>query len=257
MKINKILKLKNNKYKITIDNEVITTNDNVILENGLLFKKEIDKTLYKKILSDTLFYDNYNDILKFVMKKVRSKKEIIEYINKFNFSSDNRKKIIDKLNDAHLIDDAKYASSYINDKLNLSKYGIDKIKKDLLLNNISINIIDSEISKIENTKELEKLEKLILKKINSNHKYSNNYLKQKILNEMLTLGYKKDDIINILSTNLKDDNNILESEYNKNYNKLKQKYSGVELNNKIKYKLISKGFKVDEINTLLQKKAEE
>lgn len=257
MKINKIIKLKNNKYKIIINNDIIVTNDNVILENGLLFKKEIDKFLYEKILDDTLFYDTYDNILKYVTKKIRPKKEILEYINKFKLSEEKQQKIIDKLNTVHLIDDAKYARAYINDKLNLSKYGIDKIKKDLVKNNISIDIINSELNKVENNKEIEKLEKLIIKKINSNHKYSNNYLKQKILNEMIILGYKKDEIICILDSNLKSDNNILEQEYNKIYNKLKLKYIGSELNNKIKQKLFAKGFSLDEINIIMQKKAEE
>ena len=43
MLITKIEKLKNNKYKIIIDDEKIITFDNVILDNNLLYKKVIDK----------------------------------------------------------------------------------------------------------------------------------------------------------------------------------------------------------------------
>ena len=50
MKIEKIQKLKNNKYKIKLDSgDIINTYDDVILNNSLLFNKEIDLELLNKI----------------------------------------------------------------------------------------------------------------------------------------------------------------------------------------------------------------
>ena len=46
MLIEKIEKLKNNKYNIYINGEKITTYDNIILENNILYKKQIDNDLY-------------------------------------------------------------------------------------------------------------------------------------------------------------------------------------------------------------------
>ena len=73
---------------------------------------------------------------------------------------------------------------------------------------------------------------------------------------MINLGYNKEDILNILELNLSCDNKILENEFNKVYGKLKNKYSGYELENKIKQKLIQKGFSVGDINILLEKTEE-
>ncbi|MCI9585330.1 MAG: hypothetical protein HFH45_01685, partial [Bacilli bacterium] len=53
MKIEKIKKT-GSKYKITLDNgEVINTYDDVILENNLLYDKNIDSDLFNKINNDT------------------------------------------------------------------------------------------------------------------------------------------------------------------------------------------------------------
>ena len=61
MKIEKIQKLKNNKYKIKLDSgDIINTYDDVILNNSLLFNKEIDLELLNKINNETLYYDCYN-----------------------------------------------------------------------------------------------------------------------------------------------------------------------------------------------------
>jgi len=257
MQINKIIKMKDNKYKVIIDGESIVTYDNVILENELIYKKTIDNNLYKKILLDTSYYDIYNKTVKYILKRRRSEKEIRKYLNKFDINNNDVESIIVKLKDIRLIDDREYCKAYINDKLYLSKEGINKIKEDLIGEDISIEIIEEELNNIEEYLFNERLEKLIIKKINSNKKYSNSYLKQKILSEMFNLGYDKEIILNILESNLNSDDNILEQEFNKVYDKLKVKYSGYELENKVKQKLIQKGFSVGDINRLLQEKTED
>ena len=88
MKINKIIKIKNNKYKIIIDGDSIVTYDDVIINNNLLYQKEINKDLYNKLVNDTKFFDIYDKTVKYILKKRRSEKEILEYLRKYNLSSD-------------------------------------------------------------------------------------------------------------------------------------------------------------------------
>ncbi len=256
MNINKITKLKNNKYKILIDGDNIITYDNVIIDNELLYKKTIDRYLYEKIVIDTKFYEVYYNTIRYIMKKRRSEQEIIDYLSKNNVSLDDINRIIDKLKKSRLIDDIEYCKAFMNDKIYLSKFGINKIRQELLKNGISIEIIDNELGNLDKSMLDDKLERLILKKINSNNKYSNSYLKQKILNEMMNLGYGKNEVLDILDKHIVDDTDIINKEFDKLFNKLKFKYSGIELENKIKQKLLYKGFKIDEINNLIQLKTE-
>lgn len=252
MRINKIKKMSGNKYKIFFDDSELITYDNVILENDLLYKKNIDTILYNKIVLDTNYYDVYNKTVKYILKRRRSEKDVVNYLNKLCIEDYKINSIITKLKEINLINDLEFCKAYINDKVHLSGEGINKIKNDLLKEDISIDIINEEIKNIDKSCITEKLEKIILKKIKTNNKYSNNYLKKKILNDMINLGYAKEDILLILQNNLKDDNEILKREFNKIYDKLSKKYSGIELNNRVKQKLILKGFQVEDINQLLQ-----
>jgi len=254
MKIQKIEKLKNNKYKLLIDDEVFITFDNVILDNKLLYNKEIDKKIYNLIKKETEYYDTYNKVVKYILKKRRSEKQIIEYLNKFNVSEQNINKMILKLKNIGLINDIEYCKAYINDNIYLSKNGINKIKVELLKQDISIDIIEDELSKIDVDMINNKLERMIVKRIKSNRKYSNLLLKNKILNEMINLGYDKQLITSILENNMENENNIIKSEFEKNYIKLSKKYSGEELFNKIKLKMSNKGFSYEEINNLIEEK---
>lgn len=257
MNINKIVKLKDNKYKLIIDNESITTYDSVIIENGLLYTKSIDKKLYSKILKDTLFYEVYNKTVKYIMKRLRSEKEIRLYLIKYELSNSDIEKIINKLKDINLINDKAYTKAYINDQIYLSKNGIYKIKDNLLNHDIPLELIEEELSKIDLEVMDDRLEKIILKRIKANKKYSNNELKNRILKEVINLGYSKDKAISIIDSCVLEDSSIIEKEYNKIYSKLSKKYTGYELFNRIKQKLYSKGFNIDDINNLLQNKTED
>ena len=256
MNINKIIKLKNNKYKILIDDEFITTYDNVILENELLYKKKLDKELYNKIKKDTEYYDIYDKVVKHILKKRRSEKEVKCYIEKYTTNKNYVENIINKLKNINLINDLEYCKSFINDRVYLSKNGINKIKNDLLNQDIPLEIIEQELKNIDINIINQRLEKIIIKKINNNKKYSFNQLKQKILNELIILGYDKKMILEVIDNNTKDDNDIIKKEYNKLYNKLKTKYEGYELCSKIKQKLLIKGFTNEEINLLINEKKE-
>lgn len=256
MKINKIIKMKNNKYKIIIDGDSFVTYDDVIISNNLLYQKELDKYLYNKLITDTKFYDVYDETVKYILKKRRSEKEILIYLNKYELSNNDTNNIIEKLKSLKLINDEEYCKAYINDKVYLSKDGINKIRIDLLNQDISSDIIEKELNNIDEELLNERLEKLIIKKIKSNKRYSNSTLRQRILSEMINLGYSKEKILEIINNNILSDDEIIRREFDKTYNKLKLKYSGVELKTKLKQKLMYKGFNIEDINNLLNEKTE-
>ena len=69
-------------------------------------------------------------------------------------------------------------------------------------------------------------------------------MKQKIIQELQNKGFYKEHIMAIIDEfDFNDDLKIKEKEYNKLKNKLSKKYSGEELEYKIKIGLLKKGFK--------------
>lgn len=250
MKIMKIQK-KNNKYKIILeDNNIIETYDEIIIKENILYKKEITEELKNKIEKENKYYEIYNNVLKYIKIKLRSEYEIREYIKKNEIDNITEEKIIKKLKDSKIIDDKTYAYAYIHDRIKFSNDGPFKIKKELIKNKIEENIIEEELYKLDKEEIYEKLEKQILKKLNTNTKYSNNMIKQKLINYFINQGYEKEMIIEIIEDNQKEDKNIIKKEHEKLYNKYKNKYNEYELNRIIKQKLYQKGFSIDEINNI-------
>lgn len=250
MKIEKIKK-SGKKYKIMLDNdESITTYDDVIINKGLLYHKEVDACLLNEINKETSYYDIYYKCVNYITKKLRSEKEINEYIDSCSVSDIDKKNTIKKLKEIGLINDINFVKAFVSDRINLSSDGKEKIKKSLLEHNISIDIINEELDKISNDVIKNKIEKLINKKIKST-KYTGYILKQKVVNDLINLGYSKNEIIEVYDNINIDNDNLLKKEYDKIYKKLSLKYSDKELYNKIKTKLYQKGFSIDEINNFL------
>lgn len=251
MKIEKLKRLPSGKYKILFDNdEKLITYDDVILKNNLLFNKEVDDEKLEEINLDTAYYNIYNKVLSYILKRKRSIKEIKEYIKKFNLEKKEENEIVEVFIYNGLLNDRSFASSYISDKMYLSNLGPNKIKEELLNHDISSEIIEEEINKIPNEIIEEKLKKIIMKKINTNHNKSNYMLKQKLLYELSDNGYDKELIIYLFDNLSNNDTSIAKKEYNKIYDKLSKKYSGSELNSKVRQKMYQKGFSFDIINEL-------
>ena len=249
MKIDKIKKLNNGKYKIVLENkEEINTYDDVILSTNILYNKELNEEDLDKIKSKNDYYTLYNKVIKLISKRLRSEYEVIEFLNKNNCNEKDINKIVNSLKENGYINDLNFVKAYIYDRFNLYNDGPYKIKKDLINYNIDENIIDENINKLNKNDIKNKIEKYVLKKVKLDHKHSISFIKTKLKLELINLGYDSNMIDDIL-INLKSNNNI-EKEYKLIYNKLNKKYNGVELENKIKQKLYQKGYSLDEIKML-------
>ena len=249
MKILNIKKQKN-KYQITLDNnEKISINEHVLINTNILYKKNITNKELNQIKEENIFYENYDKVLKMINRKIRSTYEIEKFLTKNEMS--NPEKIINKLKELNLINDELFAESFTNDKVNLTLDGPYKIKKELEDNHIDNIFIEKVLSNFTQDKIDQKIEKIIQKRLKTN-KDTAYIFKQKTSMYLSNLGYSTEDIYNHLD-NIQIDTSKLENEMIKIYNKLKSKYDGYTLKNKLKQKLYAKGFTTEEINNFIEK----
>lgn len=257
MKIEKLTKLKSGKYKLVFDNEEeLVTYDDVIINNNLLSNKEITNELLSKVELDHEYYDIYNKVIKFISIRIRSEKEILAYLEKNQTSPNARDSIVTKLKEIGLINDERFARAYAADKLHLSNLGPDKIKSDLVNHDIDLEIINSVIEDLDQELINEKLEKLILKQIKINKRNSSYQLQQKITFDLVNKGYPRDLVKEILSQVEINDDDALNREYTKFYNRLSKKYKDKELVYNIKQKLYQKGFDIHDVDRIINEKIE-
>lgn len=201
MKIEKYEFTKKNKYNIYLSNgEIITLDERVITKNELLLKKEINNELYQKLIYENNVYEAIDIGIKYISIRLRSTKEIKDYLSKKGYSPD----IIDttsrELAYKGYLDDDRFTKAYIKDKLNFTSKGDYKIRMELTNLGIDNNIIDNNMSMIDNQLIINKIKKIIDKDIKSNKKYQGTELKNKIYNHLINQGYSKDKVINIINS---------------------------------------------------------
>ena len=139
-------------------------------------------------LKKILHYCDYQD---------RCKKEIFTKLNSLELTDNDRDFIINFLNDEGYINDERYCRSFVKGKLNLKKWGVNKIKISLISKGIDREIIDSVVSEIDQDSYKEELIKLLEnKKINESDPYKR---KAKLIRYAVGKGYSLSMVMEVLN----------------------------------------------------------
>lgn len=244
MKIERFKKKKNGIYEISLsDGRIIELYEEIILKYDLLIKKNIDDNILESIINDNKYYEFYYIALKFIKVRRRSVKEVSDKLTNIGCSSNIRFDILNKLIFQNYLNDSEYTSCFVNNQIITTNRGPLKIKSELLKKGIEESIIDDALIQYDSNIQREKLNKIIGRLIRNNKTRSNHALKRKIFNDLLLLGFTAEDISSVYDNfTITSDEDIKKKEYDKIYNKLSRKYSGKELDLKVKEKMFQKGF---------------
>ena len=207
-----------------------------------MLKKNISIDELDEIRLENNKYEAYNIALKYIKRRLRSEYEVRSYLTEKAISLDNINFTCVLLESQGYLNDKVYALSYLHDKINMSLDGPYKIRKYLSSNKVEDLIIDEVMSSFSKELERSRVEKIISKNIKINKSKSNNILQIKLKQLLINLGYSTDITNSSLSTIKVDDSSIKEKEYEKIKRKLSRKYSGSELEYKIRQKMYQKGF---------------
>jgi len=242
--IKKFSKMKNGMYKLKLeDDSDVIVHEEYILKNELLIMKKIDDEDVKNIDKINNNYNAYDLAIKYISVKYRSFYEVHEYLLNKDVDKVVIHEVIEKLKNQNYLDDSVFARAFVNDRIKFSNNGPYKIRRELEDRRVSNSIIDDVLSIFDYSLEKEKLDRLVPKYVKTIRNKSCNMMKNKVCEYFSNLGYSKRLILDILSNVDYDDSSAREKEYNKLYNKLSKKYSGLELDFKIKQSLYKNGYK--------------
>ena len=243
MKIQKFVKDNGNKYKVYVDDEVYKLYDDIIVKYGLTMKSSISKEDFDKVLEENDKLSSYYESIKYISRKMRSTKEIKEYLRNKDISEDVINETINKLKENNFLNDDLYLKAYVTDRLNLSNDEQNKIKKNLIKLGIFENKINEYLSNIDEEIYIDRIKSYVDKKIKVNHTNSGIMLKAKLQQDLVNLGYDRSMVISILSSYSINDQDAYNKELDKITKRLSKKYEGKELEYKIKEAMYRKGFK--------------
>ena len=250
MKIEKYKKLKSNKYEVEIDDIKVKLFDDVIVKYELLRKKELSYEEFEEITEYNDKLEAYYKSLRYITRRLRTEKEIWKYLEK-DYSKEVIKETINRLKNDGYLNKELFLKSYLNDQINFGTYGPNKVKDDLINLGFHEDEIKDQIDSIDDNVWLDKIKKIMNKRISSNRTYGVFKLKEKIIYDLSRMGFYKWMIEDVLDEVTFDSNeDLVKKEYMKAFNKLSKKFEGSELDYQVKMKLFQKGFTIDEIEAI-------
>ena len=142
----------------------------------------------EEALKKLLHYCNYQD---------RCEKEVITKLNSLELDDSDKRFVMEFLREEGFVNDERYCRSYVKSKLNLKKWGINKIKVSLIAKGVDKEMIDNVLSDIDYDLYKEELVNLIRnKKIEGSDPYKR---RAKLIRYAISKGYSYPEIIEAMN----------------------------------------------------------
>ena len=134
------------RYSIYVDGEYsFSLSEGALLDSKINVGQELtDKEVseYKQLSADD---KTYNQTLRYIAMRPRTKWEIEQYLLKKNASPPLVETILNKLSIVGLIDDKKYAQAFVNDRRLLRPASRRKLVNDLRKKHVPANVIEEVV----------------------------------------------------------------------------------------------------------------
>ncbi|RDW20868.1 recombination regulator RecX [Oceanobacillus arenosus] len=243
---------KGEKYGFSVD-------EAVLIEFHLRKNLELDDEMIALLIKKDTLHKSYTQAIHFLSFRMRTEKEIYDYLVKKEIEAEHIKEIINKLIKEKLIDDRQFAEMFVRTRINTASKGPMLIKKELIEKGVSASIASEAVQAYPYEVQYEKISKWAEKKLKLQKKDSFKKQIQQLQVTLIQKGFTQDVIKDALSEihEEKDEDeewNAIVFQGDKLVNKHQRKFEGYELRNKVKEGLYRKGFPIDLINRFLDDK---
>jgi regulatory protein len=239
---------KGEEFAFSVDSDVLIKFQ---LKKGM----ELDDFSFMEILYQDDIRKAYNKAIYYLSRRMRSEKEINDYLVTKEIDEPVINEILHKLTAQKYINDEEFAFAYVRTQANTTDKGPNVIKTELKEKGIVERILNQALKEYPLEQQIEKATKISSKFYDKNTKESLKIQKQKLENLLLRKGYSF-EVINI-AVNDVCMNNVVDEEMGairfqgEKAHRKYSKYSGFEYEQKMKQALYRKGFPIELIETYL------
>lgn len=246
-----------NRYNIFINESYAFSLDEDILVEYMIHKgQELSDELIERLLSNEDVHKAYTLSLNYLSYRMRSEKEIRDYLTKKEIDDEKINEVIPRLVKEGYIDDQEFANALVKTRINTSSKGPILVKKELLEKGVIAPIIDQALTLYSWEIQYEKALKWFEKKMRLDGKKSFKQQVQAAQQTLLQKGFSSDVIKEVMlqTSDSQDEDAEWEAVVHQG-EKLLRKYAtkleGYELKHKVKGALYQKGFGFDYIERFI------
>lgn len=254
-----------NRFNIYLDDEyAFSVSEDVLIKYHLHKGLELSDDEIETIIQADNFHRFYTMALHYLSYRMRSEREMRNYLSEKDVSEEIVHEIIEKLKKEKLLNDKDFANAFVQDRILHTSKGPTLIAQELKKKGIRDEIIQEVLKNYTYELQLEKVTKLAEKFLHRKSKHSHQKRFEQLKLRLIQSGFSQEIINNVIS-DMKEEFTIdheaeyekLEVQADKLYRKYSKKYSGFELIQKLKEGLFRRGFEVELINKYIEKLEEE
>lgn len=252
-------KKNNERYNIFVEDGsgerfLLSVDEAVLIKHHLHKGLTIDDHLFAKILDEDTIQKAYNLALRYLSFRMRTKKEMEDYLLKKEINISVIQKVIQKLLDDNLLNDEQFANFYVTSRINTTTKGPNLVKNELIEKGISIQIADNAVQAYSLEIQYEKAMKIANKRINRASSHSFKKQLQQLQAHLIRNGFSQSVIDTILEeiSEEKDESEEWKSLMKQGEKAIKRTlkdHSDMYIaRQKIKERLYRQGFSIEQIN---------
>ena len=192
----KILAIKlNNKRNTNIFN-VKTDESEYVLHSDIIVKHslslgDVDEKIFSLAVNESNTLIATEKAMKYLSSKLKTEQQLKDYLYKQGYHKQTVNAVIEKLKDYGLIDDSKFAKSYVRSNPNFSK---NKLKQKLISFGVKQNILDDILCDIDDGETCLKDASKFMK-----NKELDTKTKEKLTRHLVSKGYGYDTIKSVFN----------------------------------------------------------
>ncbi|MDQ0215983.1 regulatory protein [Oikeobacillus pervagus] len=235
------------RYNIFLNDEYAFSVDEAVLTRFQLKKgKDVSHHEIQEFQIADDLRKSVNKAIHYLSRRMRSEQEVRNYLRKIEVEEAIIQAVIDRLYELNYLNDDEFTEAYVKTQMNTTDKGTELITKELKEKGIQDDLIDKHLSIFPEELQLEKAEKIVQKIALKNRNESAVQIKKKAEQSLRRKGYSWGVITQIKVETKEDDWEVLLYQLEKAKRKY-TRFSGFELEMKIKQYLYRKGFSFDQI----------
>ncbi|UOQ92609.1 recombination regulator RecX [Halobacillus shinanisalinarum] len=264
-KITRITTQKRNKnrYNIFLDRGQgetygFSVDEDILVKFQLQKSMELEESSINALVQKDTIHKTYTLAINYLTFRMRSEKEIHDYLLKKEAEEEHIDEIINRLKKEKLLNDQEFANSLVRTRMQTSSKGPLLVKKELIEKGVKPQLAEEALDYFPFNKRVEKAVKFAKKKLNSDRKKSHRQQIQNVQQTLMQKGFQTDVIKEALDQ-LPEEEGEENSEWEaiiyqgeKLLRKYERKAEGFELKQKIKTGLYRKGFPFDLIDQFIE-----
>lgn len=265
-KISRITTQKKNKQRYNIfltqgkdDQYGFSVDEAILIENRLHKGMELSQDLIDELQQNDTFHKSYSLALNYLSFRMRTKKEMYDYLKDKEVDDHDIPDIMDKLINEGLLDDRQFTDAFVNTRISTSSKGPQLVKRELIQKGVSTQIAEEAMEKYTYEIQYEKAIKWIEKRLRTTKRDSFRKQHQKMRANLMQKGFSTNIINDVLAEvqnnqDADEEKEALIFHAEKLLRRHERKYTGYTLQQKIKEGLYRQGFSFDKINEYINEK---